>query len=277
MRSALETRVHDKERRVIPVLLPGAPDSRELRLPRFLSRLTWVDFRAGLNDENALYRLYCGIQGIEPGAGQPGTGGDGGGLSNARRKVLTFLLRFLRLRRIWMAAVGVLLAVILLLGLTGNLFIDVPFFCGRELSSAAGYINQAIKHRDAGRSTCAIQELQKGLELQPTPVEQSHMYYLLSSIHLNRRELLKALENADLGLSIEAGIEYEYLLYAARGFAYCQMGQNSDAAREFNIFLNSQPERAGSLVDVVNALLADFATGKDMRDVCWVRGAESLP
>src|SRR5574341_1181736 len=67
MRSALEERVHDKTRRVIPVLLPGAPDSRDLKLPRFLKRLTWVDFRAGLNDEDALYRLHCGICGIKPG------------------------------------------------------------------------------------------------------------------------------------------------------------------------------------------------------------------
>jgi hypothetical protein len=67
MRSALEVRAHDQTRRVIPVLLPGAPDSRGLKLPRFLRRLTWVDFRSGLNDKTALYRLYCGIKGIIPG------------------------------------------------------------------------------------------------------------------------------------------------------------------------------------------------------------------
>ena len=66
MRSALEARVHDKTRRVIPVLLPGAPDSRDLKLPRFLTRLTWVDFRGGLHDEEALGRLYWGITGIRP-------------------------------------------------------------------------------------------------------------------------------------------------------------------------------------------------------------------
>lgn len=68
MRSALETRVHDKTRRVVPVLLPGAPDSRDLKLPRFLTRLTWVDFHAGLDDKDALYRLHCGITGKAPGA-----------------------------------------------------------------------------------------------------------------------------------------------------------------------------------------------------------------
>ena len=36
MRSALSTRVHDSKRRVIPVLLPGAPDRQSLKLPPFL-------------------------------------------------------------------------------------------------------------------------------------------------------------------------------------------------------------------------------------------------
>jgi hypothetical protein len=67
MRSALEERVRDKARRVIPVLLPDAPDPREKPLPRFLSRLTWVDFRAGLDDADAFNRLVSGIKGVAPG------------------------------------------------------------------------------------------------------------------------------------------------------------------------------------------------------------------
>ena len=67
MRSAIEERVQDKKRRVIPVLLPGAPDNKTLKLPRFLKRLTWVDLRAGINDEDAFYKLECGIKGISPG------------------------------------------------------------------------------------------------------------------------------------------------------------------------------------------------------------------
>ena len=67
MRSAISDRVQDKNRRVIPVLLPGAPDNRDLDLPRFLKRATWVDFRSGLDDKEALYRLYCGITGQAPG------------------------------------------------------------------------------------------------------------------------------------------------------------------------------------------------------------------
>lgn len=74
MRSAIEERVQDKSRHVIPVLLPDAPDNKDLKLPRFLRRATWVDFRSGLDDEEALYRLYCGIKGIAPGdRGKPET------------------------------------------------------------------------------------------------------------------------------------------------------------------------------------------------------------
>jgi hypothetical protein len=69
MRSALEERVRDKSRRVIPVLLPGAPDPREKPLPRFLRHLTWVDFRGGLDDEDAFRRLVAGIRGVAPGSG----------------------------------------------------------------------------------------------------------------------------------------------------------------------------------------------------------------
>ena len=67
MRSALEERVRDKSRRVIPVLLPGAPDPRERPLPRFLARLTWVDFGGGLDDDEVFHRLISGIRGQSPG------------------------------------------------------------------------------------------------------------------------------------------------------------------------------------------------------------------
>jgi len=60
MRSALETRVVDRNRRVIPVLLPGAV---EPELPRFLRRLHWVDFRNGLEDEATFNLFVAGITG----------------------------------------------------------------------------------------------------------------------------------------------------------------------------------------------------------------------
>src|SRR5436305_8842157 len=69
MRSAIDEWVGDKTFRVIPVLLPGAPDPRERKMPRFLRRPTWVDFRAGLNDGEAFRSLLSGIQGKAPGPG----------------------------------------------------------------------------------------------------------------------------------------------------------------------------------------------------------------
>jgi len=60
MRSALETRVRNHNRRVIPVLLPGAV---EPELPRFLRRLHWVDFRNGLEDEATFNLFVAGITG----------------------------------------------------------------------------------------------------------------------------------------------------------------------------------------------------------------------
>ncbi len=76
MQSALETRVRDAGFRVIPVLLPGGRELGKEELPRFLRRLTWVDFRAGLDDEDAFRRLLAGIRGKAPG---PGSGRGGGG------------------------------------------------------------------------------------------------------------------------------------------------------------------------------------------------------
>src|SRR6185436_12805657 len=53
----------------------GGKEPGKEKLPRFLSRLAWVDFRAGLDDEDAFRRLLAGIKGKPPG---PGTGGGGG-------------------------------------------------------------------------------------------------------------------------------------------------------------------------------------------------------
>jgi len=72
MRAALDQRVADRARkfRVIPVLLPGATMPNRSKSPRFLSRLTWVDFRAGLDDQEAFQRLVAGIRRLPPGRGQ---------------------------------------------------------------------------------------------------------------------------------------------------------------------------------------------------------------
>jgi TIR domain len=67
MRAAIEERVRNKSFRVIPVLLPGAEPKNEKTLPRFLRRLTWVDFRGGLDDPDTFQRLVAGIRGVAPG------------------------------------------------------------------------------------------------------------------------------------------------------------------------------------------------------------------
>ena len=72
MRSALELRVRDKKRRVIPVLLPGTSLPQDDQVPIFISRLTWVDFRDGLDDPDTFERLVAGINGIAPGRSKTG-------------------------------------------------------------------------------------------------------------------------------------------------------------------------------------------------------------
>lgn len=57
---AIDQQLRD-QRRVVPVLLPGAPDPQELS--PFLRRNTVVEFRAGPDDQGALERLYESIMG----------------------------------------------------------------------------------------------------------------------------------------------------------------------------------------------------------------------
>jgi hypothetical protein len=60
MRTALERRVKELDYRVIPVLLPRCANPE--KMPLFLRRMTWVDFRNGLTDQDALQYLIAGIQ-----------------------------------------------------------------------------------------------------------------------------------------------------------------------------------------------------------------------
>jgi len=62
------TRSADDSRfRVIPVLLPGVSDPFDpTTLPPFLRTRTWVDFRKGIEDEDAFHLLMCGIKGSSP-------------------------------------------------------------------------------------------------------------------------------------------------------------------------------------------------------------------
>ena len=67
MRLALDRRTRQPAFRVLPVLLPNTAIPEKGPLPDFLRRLTWMDFRNGLADVEALHRLVSGIQGTAPG------------------------------------------------------------------------------------------------------------------------------------------------------------------------------------------------------------------
>ncbi|MFL6260356.1 MAG: TIR domain-containing protein [Thermoanaerobaculia bacterium] len=67
MRAAIERQVMGGGYPVIPVLLPNAERGERSRLPAFLTRRTWVEFRGTIEDERALRALIAGIHGIAPG------------------------------------------------------------------------------------------------------------------------------------------------------------------------------------------------------------------
>jgi RNA polymerase sigma factor (sigma-70 family) len=68
MRAAIARRVDNRAKfRVIPVLLPKTRNRPSDNLPAFLTAATWVDFRKGLDDTEALRVLICGIRGVPPG------------------------------------------------------------------------------------------------------------------------------------------------------------------------------------------------------------------
>src|SRR4030095_9040111 len=67
MRLALDMRTRNSAFRVIPVLLPNTQMPENVPRPYFLRRVTWVDFRGGLDDADAFHRLVSGIKGIAPG------------------------------------------------------------------------------------------------------------------------------------------------------------------------------------------------------------------
>jgi hypothetical protein len=65
LQMAVDIHVKDRTRRVIPVLLPDAPDDKNLKLPEFLKLFGWVDFRGkGYDDPDLLHQLARGIKGV---------------------------------------------------------------------------------------------------------------------------------------------------------------------------------------------------------------------
>ena len=62
----LEAYAKDSGKRIIPVLLPKAPDADRLRLPPFLQSVHWVDLRSGFKDKEAIGSLVWAVTGKRP-------------------------------------------------------------------------------------------------------------------------------------------------------------------------------------------------------------------
>lgn len=269
MRSALETRTHNKTRRVIPVLLPGASDSKDLALPRFLSRLTWVDFRSGLDDKEALYRLYCGIKGISPGDN---------GVDNKEKRAFIQMQLGEYLQRIPMKIkLGLLMAFVIFLAVL--LYVDLPIFCGNKLSTSSAYIFQAKNQREEGKYACAIKSIARGLQLDPNPNQKLNLYYVLASIYIAKDDPAKALEYTNLGLTVNGDDESAIAnLHLSKAITYCQMQQNIDAVQEFDSYFELNPT-PGDLISIeATKIRNDLDIGKNMNEDCLITlGVDLLP
>ncbi len=91
IRQAISLQVKQSGFRVIPVLLPDAEEQPEL--PDFLADNVWVDFRGkALDDDDALWRLECGIKGVAPMDGRPQHNSDPPPDPNWREHYLRWLM-----------------------------------------------------------------------------------------------------------------------------------------------------------------------------------------
>jgi len=78
---ALNRQSKEESFRVIPILLPTG---NRVLIDDFLELRTWVDFAAGIHDENALHVLVSGIRGLAPGRGPYYQSGNGSDLETVR-------------------------------------------------------------------------------------------------------------------------------------------------------------------------------------------------
>ena len=154
--------------------------------------------------------------------------------------------------------------------------VDLPVFCGEKFSTASGLVRLATEQRNNGRYACALQNLQFGLGLDPTPFERSRINYTFASIYIAKREPAKALEYSNLGLEVE-NVPND-LLHLSKGIAHCMMLQNAESIQEFNVYLERTPDSNGLLAVNVKDVLDDLITGKDMSQVCLNKlGTELMP
>lgn len=136
MRSALDDRIRNRSFRVIPVLLPRADPKKKGLAPRFLRRFTWVDFRAGLDDQDAFRRLVAGIQGRRPGPDPKGR------QPEPEPQLFDLIFTVLRRWKAYLVSLLLLLGVIVIVKHVIDCFRpQPPILCGR-LSESLGYLNK---------------------------------------------------------------------------------------------------------------------------------------
>lgn len=76
LQQALESKARKRRFPVIPVLLPNSTRGDRMRLPKFLTSNTWVEFQRSIDDPAALDKLAKAIRGEAPGAGVALTSGE---------------------------------------------------------------------------------------------------------------------------------------------------------------------------------------------------------
>jgi formylglycine-generating enzyme required for sulfatase activity len=69
LQRGIESKRGNRRFRVIPVLLPNSTRGDRMRLPKFLTANTWVEFQRSINEPAALDKLARAIRGQPPGAG----------------------------------------------------------------------------------------------------------------------------------------------------------------------------------------------------------------
>jgi len=92
---ALNRQARDKSFRVIPVVLPNG--NRAL-VDDFLELRTWVEFKNGLQDDDSLHLLVCGVRGVPPGRRSQFKGGRSQGADTLRERLAR--IRDLRVERL---------------------------------------------------------------------------------------------------------------------------------------------------------------------------------
>ncbi|HTQ80461.1 MAG TPA: TIR domain-containing protein, partial [Thermoanaerobaculia bacterium] len=237
MRAAIERRIAEGREggrprfRVVPVLLPGARLDGGPRLPAFVSRLTWVDFKTGLDDPEAFQRLLAGIHGNAPGGSVgPARVERAAAAEPAEQKAEKRQLRPL----LWALLAAGLLALGLLLWLLWR-HLSFP----ATLDSALDRANAEIQRGDPRAALRTLEEIERrhlANPADPRPfLEKANAYQVLSQFDRQRDAAIQADALAER-LQNHGYIAEALLL---QGMAQAQLGNPKEALTAF--------ERAGTI------------------------------